>query len=83
MKRVLQRAILTSRELVSLVSPLLEDGRTVPLLVVRLPEFSEAAWRKGKRTAQRLERATNAAFKKAAREEIGRASCRERVCLYV
>ncbi len=70
MKRMLERTVLHSRELAALVAPLLEDGRTVPLLVVRLPEFSEAAWRKGKRIAQRLERATTAAFKKTARDVV-------------
>ena len=70
MKRILERTVLHSSELAALVAPLLEDGRTVPLLVVRLPEFSEAAWRKGKRIAQRLERATGTIFKKIARDVV-------------
>ncbi len=70
MKRLLERALLASTELSSLVGPLLDDGRTVPLLVFRLPGFSEAAWRDGKAAARRLERATSVAFRKSAREVV-------------
>ncbi len=70
MKRMLERALLSSQQLSSLVAPLLDDGRTVPLLVFRLPEFSEAAWRDGKAAARRLERATSAAFRASAREVV-------------
>ncbi len=37
----------------------------IPLLVLRLPQFERIAWREGKRAAQRLERATTAAFLEA------------------
>jgi len=48
----------------------LETGRTVALLVLRLPEFAERAWREGKRAAQRLERLSAAAFREAAERMI-------------
>ncbi len=38
----------------------------IPLLALRLPQFERIAWREGKRAAQRLERATIAAFLEAA-----------------
>lgn len=68
MKR--EESLRSSAELRALVAPLLERERTVPLLVVRLPEFSETAWRDGKRTARRLERETCAAFRRTARAVV-------------
>ncbi|HKU67866.1 MAG TPA: HAMP domain-containing sensor histidine kinase [Candidatus Baltobacteraceae bacterium] len=52
----------------SLAAPLSDALRRgpVPLLALRLPEFERIAWREGKRAAQRLERATNAAFVESA-----------------
>lgn len=38
----------------------------MPLVVLRMPEFAELAWRTGKRAAQRLERLTVSAFSGAA-----------------
>lgn len=45
---------------------LVERPSTIPLLVLRLPEFAELAWQDGRRVAQRLERATVRAFAAAA-----------------
>ena len=42
-----------------------QDG-PIPLLVLRLQEFAEIAWRDGKRAAQRIERVTIRAFAAAA-----------------
>ena len=42
-------------------------GRTVPLLVLRLPEFERIAWREGKGRARRVERVAMRAFARAAR----------------
>lgn len=39
---------------------------TIPMLLLRLPEFAEIAWRDGKRAAQRIERMTVRAFAIAA-----------------
>ncbi|MBV8149595.1 MAG: HAMP domain-containing histidine kinase [Candidatus Eremiobacteraeota bacterium] len=44
----------------------IERGATVPLLVFRVPEFVEIAWRKGRRAARSLEQRTTAAFRAAA-----------------
>jgi two-component system, OmpR family, sensor histidine kinase QseC len=44
----------------------IDRGITVPLLVFRVPEFVEIAWRKGRRAARSLEHRTTAAFRKAA-----------------
>ena len=44
----------------------MERPSTIPLLVLRLPEFAELAWQDGRRVAQRLERATVRAFAAAA-----------------
>ena len=43
-----------------------DRGRSVPLLILRLPEFAEIAWREGKRVASRVERTTAQAFREAA-----------------
>jgi signal transduction histidine kinase len=48
-----------------LLAPL-EQGRDVPLLVLRLPEVARLAWRDGRRAARRLERETVEAFAGAA-----------------
>ncbi|HEY5427380.1 MAG TPA: HAMP domain-containing sensor histidine kinase [Candidatus Tumulicola sp.] len=45
----------------------LDSGFWVPLLVLRLPEFEQIAWRDGRRTARTLERQTISAFGCAAR----------------
>ena len=42
------------------------QATTIPLLVLRLPEFAELAWQDGRRAAQRLERTTVHAFAAAA-----------------
>ncbi len=63
-----RRTILDSGQLAVRTAPLLEHGVHIPLLVVRLPEFSETAWRSGTRFAQQLERATTAAFRRSSRE---------------
>ena len=44
----------------------IDNGRTVPLLVLRLPEFARVAWSDGKRAARDLERRTAAAFRESA-----------------
>lgn len=49
----------------------LERG-AVPLLALRLPELQRIAWREGKRAAQRLERASSAAFVDSARRMLRR-----------
>lgn len=46
------------------------QGAAVPLLVLRLPEFQETAWRDGTRAARALERSTAQAFRAAAREIV-------------
>lgn len=45
----------------------LDSGLRVPLLVLRLPEFEQIAWREGRRNARTLERQTIAAFQRAGR----------------
>ncbi len=40
----------------------MEAPSTIPLLVLRMPEFAELAWQDGRRAAQRLERTTVRAF---------------------
>ncbi|MEO6835870.1 MAG: HAMP domain-containing sensor histidine kinase [Candidatus Tumulicola sp.] len=45
----------------------LDSGVCVPLLVLRLPEFEQIAWRDGRRSARSLERQTIAAFRHATR----------------
>ncbi|MDQ6930709.1 MAG: HAMP domain-containing histidine kinase [Candidatus Eremiobacteraeota bacterium] len=42
--------------------------RSVPILVLRLPELERIAWRQGKRAAQRLERRAARAFAQSARQ---------------
>jgi signal transduction histidine kinase len=59
------RHILRADELVTRIEVARAIG-PVALLVLRLPEFAEIAWRDGKRAARRLEQATSAAFAAAA-----------------
>ena len=44
----------------------LSDSAQLPLLVLRLPELEQVAWREGKRAAQRVERRAALAFRAAA-----------------
>lgn len=62
------------RTLRELVPAITRAGRTrtIPLLVVRLPEFAETAWREGTRAARVLERDTMRAFRAAAAELVRR-----------
>jgi signal transduction histidine kinase len=46
--------------------------RAVPLLVLRLPELERIAWRSGKRAAQKIERASAAAFLRACAQALRR-----------
>jgi signal transduction histidine kinase len=50
----------------SAMAETINRGMAVPLLVLRVPEFVEIAWRKGRRAARLLERRTTAAFRDAA-----------------
>lgn len=63
-------AFITSSQLLSRIAPVLDGTVTVPLLVVQLPEFAEIAWRRNTRAARRVERATSAAFYRAARRVV-------------
>lgn len=59
--------MLDSAAFVARLNHALASGeRTIPVLLLRLPEFAEFAWRDGKRSAQRIERATTRAFSAAA-----------------
>lgn len=58
------------RALLPPIAARLAEGQAVPLLVVRLPEFEEIAWRDGSRAARALERRTSLAFCAAARRLI-------------
>lgn len=58
---------MTSHErLTRTLAPRVARGATIPLLILRLPEFAQVAWRDGKMAAKRLERATAAAFRETA-----------------
>jgi signal transduction histidine kinase len=59
--------MLDVEQLTAAVVDALAEGRVVPLLVLRLPEFAQGAWREGKIGARRVERTTTAAFRGAAR----------------
>ncbi len=62
-----QRRLLRAGALLERLREALDDRpSTIPLLVLRLPEFAELAWRDGRRAAQRLERTTVRAFAAAA-----------------
>jgi signal transduction histidine kinase len=50
----------------------LSDKRTVPLLVLRVPDFEHIAWREGKRAARRVERRAARAFAAASRRVLRR-----------
>ncbi len=64
---VAQRRLLHGDAFLGRLSEVLNDSpTTIPLLVLRLPEFAELAWRDGRRAAQRLERTTVRAFAQAA-----------------
>ncbi|MBV8637499.1 MAG: HAMP domain-containing histidine kinase [Candidatus Eremiobacteraeota bacterium] len=64
---VTQRRLLRGREFVErLRDAFAERPSTIPLLVLRLPEFAELAWQDGRRAAKRLERTTVRAFAAAA-----------------
>ena len=59
------RHILRAQELTERIDVARKYG-PVALLVLRLPEFAEIAWRDGKRVARRLEHTTTSAFAAAA-----------------
>ena len=59
--------------LVQAIGERLEDAGCVPLLVFRVPEFEEIAWRDGRRAARIAEQLTVAAFRASA-ERILRAA---------
>ncbi len=64
---VVQRRLLRGEAFLGrLREALLEHPSTIPVLVLRLPEFAELAWQDGRRVAQRLERETVRAFAAAA-----------------
>ena len=48
----------------------LDRGCCIPLLVLRVPEFEQVAWRTGRRDARNLERRTAAAFAATARQVL-------------
>ena len=50
----------------------LQTGSGVPLLVFRMPEFEQLAWRAGRRSARSLERRTSTAFALAAQRVVRR-----------
>jgi two-component system phosphate regulon sensor histidine kinase PhoR len=59
--------VLAFDRLLRAIGERLDSGDGVPLLVLRLPEFEQIAWRDGRRSALTLERQTIAAFRRAAR----------------
>ncbi len=64
---VTQRRVLREADfLASLRDALDKRAATIPLLVLRVPEFAERAWHDGRRAAQHLERTTVRAFSAAA-----------------
>lgn len=64
---VAQRRLLRADAFLERLREALTDRpSTIPLLVLRLPEFAELAWHDGRRAAQRLERTTVRAFATAA-----------------
>ncbi|HEV7180533.1 MAG TPA: HAMP domain-containing sensor histidine kinase [Candidatus Baltobacteraceae bacterium] len=70
MTRLSTRVLLSSDRLLHRLAPALDSGQTVLLLVVRLPEFAQAAWVRGKRSAQALERSTCRAFRETAHRVV-------------
>ncbi len=66
MKHHGNRSLRSSAELVSTLQRAVRAGRTIPLLVLRLPAFGQLALREGKRAALRVERASSEAFCEAA-----------------
>jgi signal transduction histidine kinase len=65
-RRVLQAEPFVAR----LREAVASSREAVPLLLLRLPEFAEIAWRDGRRAAQRIEKTTVRAFAIAARRVI-------------
>ncbi|HVA33592.1 MAG TPA: HAMP domain-containing sensor histidine kinase [Candidatus Baltobacteraceae bacterium] len=60
----------TFDEFTGVVRAALGESAAVPLLVLRLPEFAEIAWRDGKRAARNVERRTTVAFRSAAAQVV-------------
>jgi signal transduction histidine kinase len=64
---VAQRRLLRGEDFLECLREALTDRpSTIPLLVLRVPEFAELAWQDGRRAAQRLERTTMRTFASAA-----------------
>ena len=64
---IAQRRVLRSDALVAHLGRALDErSAPIPLLVLRLPEFAELAWKSGRVAAQRLERTTVRVFAAAA-----------------
>ncbi|MGB8520270.1 MAG: hypothetical protein WCD38_08930, partial [Candidatus Tumulicola sp.] len=63
-------AMLSFDALARAVGVHLQSGSSVPVLVFRMPEFEQLAWRSGRRSARSLERRTATAFALAARRVV-------------
>lgn len=64
------RRLIGTQELVEKLQREAVAGRSIPLLILRMPEFAQTAWSDGKRVAQRLERSTANAFADAAQRVV-------------